>query len=374
MLMTPSVLAALPVLVALSAGPTPKDGRATDVCTVPALRETHPVGSSDDAADDPAIWVHPTDPALSLILGTDKQAGLGVYDLDGRLLQFLPEGRLNNIDVRYGLAWPDGRRTDLAAATQRDRATFTLYTIDPSSRTLAPAHARDFPTGLKDIYGIALHRAADGVVHVFVNDKEGVVQQWALLPGSDATIDAQLVRSFDVGGQVEGMVADDELGVLYVGEETVGVWRYGLDPSSADRRVRVDAVAPDGPLVADVEGLAIYRAGDRSGYLIVSSQGDSTFHVYRRRHDADGPNEHLGCFQVGPGLGAGGAEIDGVTTTDGVDVTSAPLGPGFPSGLLVVQDDENPGGMQNFKLVAWPGIAACLTPPLVVDTSVDPRR
>jgi 3-phytase len=39
-----------------------------------------------DAADDPAIWVHPVDPALSLVLGTDKKGGLNVFDLEGKRL------------------------------------------------------------------------------------------------------------------------------------------------------------------------------------------------------------------------------------------------------------------------------------------------
>ena len=46
--------------------------------------------------------------------------------------------------------------------------------------------------------------------------------------------------------------------------------------------------------------------------------------------------------------------IDAVTHTDGLDVNSAPL-PGFPNGIVVVQDDGNPesGVDQNFKLVDW---------------------
>lgn len=41
---------------------------------VTAQTETAPVPESGDAADDPAIWVHPTDPARSLI-GNDKKGG-----------------------------------------------------------------------------------------------------------------------------------------------------------------------------------------------------------------------------------------------------------------------------------------------------------
>ncbi|MBP6765575.1 MAG: phytase, partial [Rubrivivax sp.] len=42
--------------------------------------QTEPMGRYGDAADDPAIWVHPGDPALSLVLGTNKRQGLLVYD------------------------------------------------------------------------------------------------------------------------------------------------------------------------------------------------------------------------------------------------------------------------------------------------------
>jgi myo-inositol-hexaphosphate 3-phosphohydrolase len=37
--------------------------------------ETQPVGHGGDAADDPAIFVHPTDPARSAIIATDKKGG-----------------------------------------------------------------------------------------------------------------------------------------------------------------------------------------------------------------------------------------------------------------------------------------------------------
>ena len=46
--------------------------------------------------------------------------------------------------------------------------------------------------------------------------------------------------------------------------------------------------------------------------------------------------------------------IDAVTHTDGIDIVSAPL-PGFPLGVMAVQDDGNPASeqAQNFKLVDW---------------------
>ena len=39
--------------------------------------------------DDPAIWIHPTDPAQSLIIGTDKNedGALYVYNLQGKIIE-----------------------------------------------------------------------------------------------------------------------------------------------------------------------------------------------------------------------------------------------------------------------------------------------
>ena len=48
-----------------------------------ARAQTAPVPHKKDAADDPAVWIHPQQPELSLILGTDKQGGLHSYNMDG---------------------------------------------------------------------------------------------------------------------------------------------------------------------------------------------------------------------------------------------------------------------------------------------------
>ena len=72
-----------------------------EATTVMAAVETEPMRSGGDAADDPAIWLHPVDGAKSTIIGTDKKRGLVVYDLTGRELQYLPDGKLVNVDLRY---------------------------------------------------------------------------------------------------------------------------------------------------------------------------------------------------------------------------------------------------------------------------------
>jgi 3-phytase len=56
-------------------------------------------------------------------------------------------------------------------------------------------------------------------------------------------------------------------------------------------------------------------------------------------------NRYLATFEIADG------EIDGTRDTDGIDVTTVPLGSGFSLGLLVAQDGRNDDGNQNFKLV-----------------------
>ena len=88
--------------------PEPKSFGSTDVGTVSwvvptvqARGETAAVETLNaDAADDPAIWRNPADPARSLIVATDKRAGLHVYGLDGTDRSFVPAGRVNNVDLR----------------------------------------------------------------------------------------------------------------------------------------------------------------------------------------------------------------------------------------------------------------------------------
>jgi 3-phytase len=103
-----------------------------------------------------------------------------------------------------------------------------------------------------------------------------------------------------------------------------------------------------------VEGLAIYALPDGTGYLLASSQGNNRFTAYAR----EGENRYLGSFSIVDG------DVDGCSDTDGIEATSAALGPAFPRGLFVAQDGSNQGGNQNCKLVPWERIAAAFTPPL----------
>lgn len=308
--------------------------------SVTATVETDPVPSGGDAADDPAIWIHPTDPAQSTIIGTDKQGGLAVYDLNGKQIQFLADGEMDNVDLRDGFTL-GGQKVSLVTASNRKTNTIAIYKVNPQTRQLENVAARSVAHGMK-VYGMCMYRSEkSGKIYYFGTSKTGDVEQYELADNGSGKVDAKKVRNFKLGSTVEGCVADDKLGHFYVAEEAVGIWKYGAEPDAGTQGTTIAKVG-DGHLYADVEGLAIAYGKDNTGYLIVSSQGNHSFVVYRR----EGNNEFVKKFRVG-----NGDKVDGAEETDGLDVTTANLGPAFPNGVFVVQDGFNDKGNQNFKLV-----------------------
>lgn len=304
-----------------------------------ATVETDPVPNGGDAADDPAIWINPADPTQSTIIGTDKRGGLAVYDLNGKQIQYLPDGQMDNVDLRDGFSL-GGQKVAIVAASNRKDNSIALYKVNPNTRQLENVAARSIKHGVA-AYGMCLFRSEkSGKTYYFATSKSGDVEQWELVDTS-GKVDAKKVRNFKVGGVIEGCVADDQLGQFYVSEEAIGIWKYGAEPEAGSQRTQVAKVG-DGHLFADVEGLAIAYGPNGTGYLMVSSQGNYSYVVYRR----EGNNEFVKKFRI-----ADSGKVDGAEETDGIDVTTANLGPAFPNGVFVAQDGFNDKGNQNFKLV-----------------------
>lgn len=338
--------------VAATAFADPRTAAAAAARSVTPALETVPVTTWGDAADDPAIWVNPRDPARSAVIGTDKNLGLYVYDLDGKLLQTLADGRMNNVDLRDGFM-VDGKPRVLVAASNRTDKSIALYFLDPATRMLSRA-GDPVPTGFGDPYGLCMYAGATGH-YVFVNNGgDGLVRQWRITSEGGRAV-AEQVREFPVGSQAEGCAADDETGALYIAEEDGGFFRYSALADGGSERREIDRV--DGPngLKADIEGVEIWAGEGGKGYLVLSNQGADNYAVYRR----EGDNAFVGLFHIIADPERG---IDGASETDGLDVVSAPLGASFPEGLLVVQDGRNlsPREKQNFKFVSWRDIAAAL--------------
>lgn len=323
-----------------------------------------------DVADDPAIWINPADAAKSTIIGTDKYDGLHVYDLDGKELFYYTIGKTNNVDVRYG--FPLGNeKIDIVACSNRGYNGISLLKVNPADGSLEDIAARklEIDTNIvDDIYGFCMYKSPKTKkYYVIANGKNGLVQQYELVATKNNKIDFKLVRELQIPSQPEGMVADDEKGILYVGEEAVGVWKFGAEPED-DKKGQLIFNAEDVDVaVPDIEGISLYYAEGGKGYLIVSSQGNFTYIIIDRETD-----KYITSFKITD------SQIDGIEETDGLDVLNLPLGTKFPNGIFVAQDgfnhDNKKISNQNFKIVSWDKIAKMATPNLIIDNQYDFRK
>ncbi len=328
-----------PLMLAAFACTTP-EVLPFEIKSIPAQTETDPMVGVGDRADDPAIWVSPNDVANSLILGTNKDEGLHVYSLAGKELQFLDVGAVNNVDVRG----------NLAVASNDETGGISWFSIDPATSNVQ--HLNDTPVDIVEPYGICMGNLNNSY-QAGVTYKDGTVQIWTGTLQEDGTVSAKFERSAKLETQLEGCVFDEEQSLLFIGEETKGIW--SLDLANADSAPqKVDFIEDGNGLVADTEGLSLWRGENGEGYLVASAQASDRFVVYDRK----APHAPRGIITIT--ASADGA-IDAVTHTDGLDVSSASL-PGYPAGILVVQDDGNPksGVDQNFKIVDWESIQTAL--------------
>lgn len=354
-------------------------------------------------ADDPAIWVNPDDSGESLVIAALKDGELVTFNLDGSVNQTIastPEYgdiRYNNVDLVYGFQL-GGQTVDLAVATDRNNDTLNIWTIDPQTRQLTEVTSADLSDAAASIfgiddgeqtaYGLATYTSPiSGRTYVFVSQREGnQIAQLELIANEDGTVTAKTVRTLSApippdkelaDSQFEGMVVDRETGYLYAAQEQRGIWKFAAEPDASTTGMLIEAVKPEGDvLTADAEGLTIYYGAEGKGYLLASSQGDSSFAVFSR----DGNNDYLGSFVIDDG-------VDGVAESDGADMINVALGDEFPNGLLVVHDGSNEPAVivledgeeaqnlsTNFKFIDWADVANAFETPLDVDPdSYNPR-
>lgn len=310
---------------------------------VTARAETPPVGTArEDAADDPAIWRNPANPAASLIVGTDKKGGLYVYDLKGAQKHFLPAPGLNNVDL---IDLPDGRVL-VAASDRSDLAKVQLFlaTLDTATGKLAPAGK--IAVGPGEGYGICMVKPAgrEGVI-AFSAPKGGTIYRTVITPGAGGGFIGTTTTLAQVPTQTEGCIADPRTGTLYIGEEDAGIWAIDMGTGAK----RLVAAIDNRMLVADVEGLAIAPEGTDGGYLVASSQGDNAYAVFRLPGVTP-----LGRFRIAQG------SFGSVEETDGIELDNRDFGPDFPKGLFIAQDGMNAPRAQNFKYVRWDEVLAAL--------------
>ena len=136
---------------------------------LPAISETTPIPAGHEETDDAAIWVNQSSPAKSLVLGVSKtklidggQAGLGVYDLAGKQIQYFQYDRLNNVDIRG----------NIAAASNRDKKSITLFSVHAKGVT----YLRDIKLPItEEPYGFCLQENNAGKLYGWLPMKSGLL-------------------------------------------------------------------------------------------------------------------------------------------------------------------------------------------------------
>lgn len=336
------------------------------------LAPTRTTEAVTDDPDDPAIWIHPTDPSRSLIVGTNKVAAprgaVVVFGLDGKIRQTIAGiDRPNNVDIKQGVRFGD-RVIDLALVTERLQHRLRVFAIAPDGSGLSEIGVVPVLSGevgdRSEPMGISLYkRPSDGALFAIVAPKLGgatdYLWQYRIEADRKAGVKGTLVRRFGnfsekgaapgEAGEIEAIVVDDALGYVYFSDEAYGIRKWHADPDHADAGRELAVFGLTGYQL-DREGLALYTHADGTGYLVSTDQipNGTVFKLYRREGEPGQPHTHVVVQEV----------TTTADQTDGIEVFSGAL-PGFPEGLLVAMNS----GPKNFALFDWAIVTKSLRAP-----------
>jgi 3-phytase len=316
--------------------------------------------------DDPAIWLHPTDPSRSVIIGTMKVAkpagAIVVHGLDGQIRQTIGGiDRPNNVDVEYGFQL-GGDVVDLAVATERLARQLRIFRIDRSDGRLVDLRGAPILQSEQGEagapMGIALYRRPrDGAVFAIVAPKtgprEGYLWQYRLADAGRGHITATFVRRFGTfsastvrpENEIEAVAVDDASGYVYYADEADGIHKWHADPDHPDAGRELAHFGRTG-FRGDREGIGIYARPDGTGYIVCTDQldGNSEYHVYPREGAPGNPHDHSREIAVIRG---------GADATDGLEISSAAFGPSLPHGLMIAMNSKP----HNFLVFRWEDVA-----------------
>ena len=251
-----------------------------------ARGETEPVGTANaDAADDPAIWRNAADPAASLIVATDKKAGLYVYGLDGKVRQFAagrPAQQRRPGRSRAAAGSSSSPATATTSPTPSCRSSGSQPRRRSSSRS-APRRAER-----ARLMACACGDSRAGL-YAFSVLKDGTVAAGADRPSARRR-PGTIVRTLKIATQTEGCVVDPRT-------------RHALRRRGRPRHLALRRRAPTrrsqarwSPPSTTASWSRMSKAstscpsGRNGGYLVASSQGDNSYALYSpSRRCAGGP-------------------------------------------------------------------------------------
>ncbi|MEM8965458.1 MAG: phytase [Bacteroidota bacterium] len=304
-------------------------------------------------SDDPAIWIHPSEPDKSIIFGTDKGGDSGdgalyAFELDGKIL---PDqtikgiNRPNNVDIAHKVKL-SGKNQDIAVLTERYTNQLRIFRLP----NMQPVDGGGIPVfngeSERAPMGIALYQnSQDSSLYVFVSRKSGpsesYIWQYALVADASGQVLGEHIRSFgkfEGGKEIESIAVDNKLGYVYYSDEGKGVRKYYAHPDSSNQELALFAIEG---FTEDHEGISIYSTSDTTGYIFVSDQQANEFHVFSREGTASNPHQHplLTVLKLS------------TQESDGHEVTNTAFLPDFPHGILVAMSDDKTFQIYNMQFL-----------------------
>lgn len=302
--------------------------------------------------DDPAIWINSSDVSKSLIIGTDKENGGGIYayDLEGKIVaKYTNMARPNNVDIAYNFLY-NNQLIDIVVVTERNAHSIRVFKLPE----LTPIDQQDLfvfegetAQEYNEPMGIALYQKQEGDInkqYVVVGRKNGpatgYLWQYELVD-TNGKLSIDLVRKFgNYSGkkEIEAIAVDQELGYVYYSDETKGVRKYYADPEKGNEEL---AFFAQNDAKRDHEGIAIYKKEDDTGYIIISDQQDNSILVYKREGEDNNAHQHNLITKI---------PVSAIEC-DGLEVTSLPLNQQFNKGLLVMMSNGKVFHYYDWKMI-----------------------
>jgi 3-phytase len=298
------------------------------------IHELEPAASTPknlNETDDPAIWLHPSKPELSLIVGTVKaekpRGALAVYDLRGKEIE-RHEGFdvPNNVDILG----------DIGIVTEPFRhsvRTFRMSGPVPHLRLEKTVEVFRGQLGeMRAPMGVALYRRKrDGALYAILSRADGPKEKflWQYRIDSGGMVKVREFGAFSGVGDLEAVAVDQERELVFYSDEQCCVRVYRADPEAAGAGDEITRFAREG-FKGDREGIAIT---DR--YVIVTDQMSprSQYHVFDKNSYRE-----IAIWR--------GQSLQ----TDGIAATGRSLGLLFPNGLFVAMNERD----RNFHFYRLP--------------------
>ena len=341
-------------VVSVACSSTSSDSSVDSTDSIKLVKPIFITDSVTHDTDDPAIWVHPTDPSLSLIIGTDKDSlgALYVFDLKGKVIDSLVRKgiqRPNNVDIGYRFSL--GTDTvDFAVTGERLTSKLRFFSLpDMTEINTGGIEIYQGETGpyFRDLMGVAVYQSPkSGKTYIIAGRKNGPTDgtylwQYEVI-GENGQIRLELARKFGKysgSKEIEAIAVDAELGYIYYSDEGTGVRKYHAEPEMGNAELALFAM--DG-FADDHEGISIYKLDESTGYILVSDQQAGLFHVFPREGSQGNPHQHTLITKLAVST----------SESDGSEVSSLALGPDFPKGLFVAMSDD-----KTFQIYRWEDLA-----------------